>query len=152
MPINFGKLNSGVWPASCPNEAILEGVMGLLPNRTRKQIMEGMERTLRENGSENLRNNFSLEFMYRHDSHVTDPGHPVVKAMQSAAQAAGLPGELTAFPASCDSCYYSNFLEMPGVVFGPGHLKHAHAADEQLAIEELREAGETLAHFAMNWK
>ncbi|MEN6625557.1 MAG: M20/M25/M40 family metallo-hydrolase [Candidatus Sumerlaeia bacterium] len=152
MPINFGRLNAGVWPASAPNAAVLEGVMGLLPNLTREQIMEGMERTLRERGSEKLRDNFSFEFMYRHDSHVTDPGHKVVKTLQKAVQNAGMSGELTGMVASCDSNYYSNFLKMPGVVFGPGDLIVAHGADEQIEVAQLAQAASAMAQLACEWE
>lgn len=152
MPINFGRLNAGVWPASAPNQAVLEGVMGLLPNRTREQIMEGMERTLRERGSEKLRDNFSFEFMYRHDSHVTDPNHKIVKTIQEGAQAVGMSGELSGMVASCDSNYYSNMLGMPGVVFGPGDLAVAHGADEQIEVAQIAQAAAAVAHLAFEWK
>ncbi len=152
MPINFGRLDAGVWPASAPNAAVLEGVMGLLPNRTREQIMEGMERTLRERGSEKLRENFSFEFMYRHDSHVTDPDHKIVQTLQKAAQASGMSGELTGMVASCDSNYYSNYLDMPGVVFGPGDLIVAHGADEQIEVAQLAQAAAAMACLAHEWQ
>ncbi|MCE5231365.1 M20/M25/M40 family metallo-hydrolase [bacterium] len=151
MPINFGRLTAGVWPASAPNAAVLEGVMGLLPNRTREQIMEGMERTLRERGSEKLRENFSFEFMYRHDSHVTDPDHKVVKLLQDGVKKVGMSGELTGMVASCDSNYYSNFLGMPGVVFGPGDLIVAHGADEQIEVNQLAQAAAAMANLAYQW-
>ncbi len=151
MPINFGRLEAGVWPASAPNQAVLEGVMGLLPNRTREQVMEGMERTLREQGSDWLRDNFTIEFMYRHDSHVTEPDHPLVATLQAAAKESGLPAELSAMVASCDSCYYSNMLGMPGVVFGPGDLGVAHAAEEHLELDQLHKAAAALTRLALTW-
>ncbi|MDH7568564.1 MAG: M20/M25/M40 family metallo-hydrolase, partial [Armatimonadota bacterium] len=73
MPITFGKLVAGDWPATAPSRAVVEGVLGLLPNKTRYQVMEEMRRAIVDEGDEWLRNHFQLEFMYRHDAHVLDP-------------------------------------------------------------------------------
>ena len=78
MPITFGKLKAGNWPASAPAQAVLEGVLGLLPNKTRYQVMEEMRQAILEPRRCWLREHFKLEFMYRHDSHVLDPAHPLV--------------------------------------------------------------------------
>jgi len=38
MPITFGRLQAGNWPAAAPSRAVLEGVLGLLPNKTKEEI------------------------------------------------------------------------------------------------------------------
>lgn len=43
MPLNFGALHAGDWPASKPDHATLEGVLGIFPNRTRQQVMIELE-------------------------------------------------------------------------------------------------------------
>ena len=83
MPITFGKLAAGDWPATAPARAVVEGVLGLLPNKTRYQVMEEMRQALLEGGDPWLREHFQLEFMYRHDAHVLDPGHPLVTGLQA---------------------------------------------------------------------
>ncbi len=83
MPITFGKLAAGDWPATAPARAAVEGVLGLLPNKTRYQVMEEMRQALLDSGDAWLREHFQLEFMYRHDSHVLDPEHPLVTRLQA---------------------------------------------------------------------
>ncbi len=83
MPITFGKLAAGDWPATAPARAVVEGVLGLLPNKTRYQVMEEMRQALIEGGDAWLREHFHLEFMYRHDAHVLDPAHPLVTGLQA---------------------------------------------------------------------
>lgn len=151
MPINFGKLHSGNWPTSAPDRAVLEGVMGFLPNVSREWVMAEMECELHAEGSPLLANNFSLEFTYRHDSHVTPVDHPLVKTFQQSCRDSGGVGSLGALPASCDSWFYSNLLQIPTVVYGPGHLRFAHSAEEQIGLSELACAGETLTHLVLNW-
>jgi len=52
MPITFGRLNAGNWPASAPSVAVVEGVLGLLPNKTKEQVCEEMAHALRSCGDE----------------------------------------------------------------------------------------------------
>ncbi len=46
MPITFGRCMAGDWPATAPARAVVEGVLGLLPNKTRHQVMDEMRGVL----------------------------------------------------------------------------------------------------------
>ncbi len=145
MPITFGRLEAGNWPASAPSLAVMEGVLGLLPNTTKEQVMAGMRATL--DAVDGLTGRFDLTFMYRHDSSVLDPDHSLPQGLLAATAAFGRPNKVDAMTASCDAWLYSNQLGIPTVVYGPGSLKVAHSKDEQLAVRELADAAETLAAF-----
>jgi acetylornithine deacetylase len=146
MPLTFGRLRSGEWPAMTPDEAILEGVMGFLPNRTRDQVIGEMKEALLRKGSPELAANHVMSFMYRHDCHVIAPDAPLVSSLQAAVATAGLSPELGAMPASCDSWFYSNLMGIPTIVFGAGDLAVAHTADEHLDLGQLEVAAGILAH------
>ncbi len=151
MPIIFGKLMSGDWPAMSPASATLEGVLGLLPNKTRYQVMEEMRQALVEGGDEWFREHFRLEFMYRHDAQVLDPAHPLATGLQACAREAGGRGEISAMPASCDSWLYNNQLKIPTLVYGPGSLGFAHTTIEQIGLDEIGQAATTLVRFLGEW-
>jgi acetylornithine deacetylase len=151
MPITFGKLAAGDWPAAAPACAVLEGVLGLLPNKTRGQVMDEMRRAILESGDEWLREHFKLEFMYRHDSSVLDTGHPLVTGLQSCCRELDLAGEVTAMTASCDAWFYNNQLAIPTVVFGAGSLGYAHTDHEQIRMDEILQAAAVLVRFAGQW-
>ena len=151
MPITFGKLAAGDWPATAPARATVEGVLGLLPNKTRYQVMEEMRQAILDEGDAWLRDHFQLEFMYRHDAHVLDTGHPLVSGLQEACRDAGSAGEVTAMTASCDSWFYNNQLGIPTVVFGPGSLGFAHTNDEQIRMEEIASAASVMVRFMERW-
>jgi acetylornithine deacetylase len=151
MPITFGKLAAGDWPATAPARAAVEGVLGLLPNKTRYQVMEEMRQALLDSGDPWLREHFQLEFMYRHDSHVLDPGHPLVTRLQACCRENGAAGEVSAMTASCDSWFYNNQLHISTVVFGPGSLRFAHTNEEQIGWDEISEGAAILMGFLQTW-
>jgi acetylornithine deacetylase/succinyl-diaminopimelate desuccinylase-like protein len=151
MPITFGKLNAGNWPATAPAHAVIEGVLGFLPNKTRFQIMQEMREAIREAGDPWLKENFTLEFMYRHDAQVLAPTHPLVSELQVACREAGSGGDVAAITASSDSWYYGNQLEIPTLVFGPGSLSVAHSNHEQVRMDEVCRAAVILVRFCERW-
>jgi len=151
MPITFGKLNAGNWPATAPAHAVIEGVLGFLPNKTRFQIMQEMREAIREAGDPWLKENFTLEFMYRHDAQVLAPTHPLVSELQVACREAGSGDNVAAITASSDSWYYGNQLEIPTLVFGPGSLSDAHSNHEQVRMDEVCRAAVILVRFCERW-
>ena len=151
MPITFGKLSAGDWPATAPSRAVVEGVLGLLPNKTRYQVMEEMRQAILEAGDPWLREHFELQFMYRHDAHVLDAGHPLVTGLAESCREGGAAGEVTAMTASCDSWFYNNQLGIPTVVFGPGSLGFAHSNEEQIRLDDIAASAAILMRFLMRW-
>ena len=152
MPLTFGKLHAGNWPAAAPSEALLEGVLGLLPNKTASQVMDEMTRAIREEGGPEIADNVSIHFTYRHDSSVCDADHPLVTGLASALRdASGQDAVIDAMPASCDAWFYNNQLNIPTVVFGGGSLSVAHSAHEHMPLDELALAATALAKFAADF-
>lgn len=151
MPITFGRCVAGDWPATAPARATVEGVLGLLPNKTRHQVMDEFRAALAQSGHPGLRDRVRVEFMYRHDSHVLDPQHPMVGQLQECCRDWGLPAEVDAMTASCDSWMYNNQLGIPTVVFGPGTLRYAHSNEEQIGVAEIADAACALTDFAARW-
>ncbi len=151
MPITFGKLHAGNWPASAPAQAVIEGVLGLLPNKTRFEVMDEMREAIAADADDWTRNHFELQFMYRHDSHVLDAGHALPQGLAQCCRAAGLDGEISAMTASCDSWLYNNTLHIPTVVFGPGSLGVAHSRDEHIRLDDIESAATALLAFAAEW-
>ncbi len=145
MPITFGRLEAGNWPASAPSRAVMAGVLGLLPNTTKEQVCAGMRAAL--DAVPTLEGRFDLSFMYKHDSSVLEPEHSLPQGLLEAAAVRGRPTKVDAMTASCDAWLYRNQLGIPTVVWGPGSLKVAHSKDEQIAVKELADAADTLIAF-----
>lgn len=151
MPLTFGKLLAGNWPAATPGEAILEGVLGLLPNKTRLEVMQEMEEEIKVHGDKFLRDHFKIEFTYRHEAHTLDVEHPLVTALEDACTKINKKPKIDAMAASCDSWFYSKLLNIPTVVFGPGNLSDAHTRNENIEIEQIQKASGILLNFLSIW-
>lgn len=151
MPLTFGKLRAGNWPASAPSEATLEGVLGFLPNKKKEQVCEEMRQLLIDGGDPYLADHFDLHFMYRHDSSVLEPGHDLPQGLLASAAESGVELDVSGMPASCDAWFYNNQLGIPTVVYGPGSLSVAHSKEEQIEIAEIGRAAEVLIRFVLSY-
>lgn len=148
MPLTIGMLEAGNWPAQAPQRANLKGVLGLLPDRTKEQVMAEMEAAVHASGDPWLAEHFEIDFTYRHDASVLEPNHPLVLALQDAVSSVGREPKVSAMTASCDAWLYNNQLGIPTVVFGPGSLGVAHSDQEHIAVGEMLAAAAALASFA----
>jgi len=150
MPITFGRLTAGNWPAAAPNRAVLEGVLGLLPNKTKEDICREMEEALVSTGMNP--NDFKLTFTYRHDCSVTDPNGSLPQGLRECTQAVGIDSKIDAMTASCDAWLYNNLLDIPTVVFGPGSLSVAHSKNEHIRLQEIEQAAQAVFKLVVNGK
>ncbi|MDD5598992.1 MAG: M20/M25/M40 family metallo-hydrolase, partial [Victivallaceae bacterium] len=149
MPITFGKLQAGNWPAAAPNTAALEGVLGFLPNKNKEDICREMQAALLNGGL--AEDDFDLTFMYRHDCSVLAPEHEFPQMLLKNAAAAGHPLAVDGMTASCDAWFYNNQLNIPTLVFGAGSLKVAHSVNECIAASDIGRAAEILVNFIIEY-
>ena len=150
MPITFGRLAAGNWPAAAPSQAVLEGVLGLLPNTTKEEVCAGMKKALLADGTF-AEDDFDLSFMYRHDCSVVEPDQPLPRTLLGAGEHVGVPLAIDAMTASCDAWFYQNQLGIPTVVYGPGTLAVAHSKDEHIAMRDIAESAHVLLRFLVDY-
>ena len=152
MPVTFGMMRAGDWPATAPATASVKGVFGFLPNTTVKAVQQGMIAAIRDSPHEYLRNNFDLHFTMLNNEGNELPGeHPLVQELSAAAKECGMPMEISAMTAACDAWRYSTMLGIPTVVMGAGTLKYAHSNEEQIAVRETKETAKVLFRFLERW-
>jgi acetylornithine deacetylase/succinyl-diaminopimelate desuccinylase-like protein len=75
-------------------------------------------------------------------AHEVDPRHPLIAAFVEAAA----PAEPLPFSGGTDAYFFGD-AGIPTLVFGPGSLRHAHAPDEHVEIDQLRRATDVLHRF-----
>lgn len=152
MPVTFGMLNAGDWPATVPAMASFKGVFGFLPNVSTLEVQEGLKASLRKNGNEWLRNNFEINFnMLNNEGNQISQNHPLVESVKMAELSAGIKPKISAMTASCDAWQYEHRLNVPTVVIGAGSISHCHSNIEQIAIKDIQAFAKTLLYFINDW-
>ncbi len=137
MPLNFGKLLSGHWPATAPKEAILEGIFGFLPGMTCREVTEEILKSITEAGEE-IAAYTDIQFPLRRDSNVTSRELTCVKEFAKAVRQAGITVEYSALPAFCDAWFYTHEKGIPAIIFGAGKLSYAHSDNEHIKLEDVK--------------
>jgi acetylornithine deacetylase len=152
MPVTFGMMRAGDWPATAPATASVKGVFGFLPNTNVKAVQQGMIDAIRNSPHEYLREHFEIHFTMLNNEGNELPGeHPLVQELSTAANECGMPMEISAMTAACDAWRYSTMLGIPTVVMGAGSLKYAHSNEEQIAVREIQETAKVLFRFVERW-
>lgn len=151
MPVTFGMLHAGDWPATAPAAASIKGVFGFLPNTNIKAVQQGMIDAIRNSPHEYLREHFEIHFnMLNNEGNELPVDHPLVRELVDAARETGAPMQISAMTAACDAWRYA-LLNIPTVVMGAGSLKYAHSNEEQIAVAEIKETARIFLRFLERW-
>ncbi|MGG3737060.1 peptidase [Aeribacillus pallidus] len=156
IPINIGKIQSGTWPSSVPDVAIIEGRMGVAPNETLHEAEQEMEQCLKQLMEQD-------EWLNQHAPKLEwfggrwQPGdieidHPIMKTVETAfQQVMGYLPMIEASPWGTDGGILSKGGGIPVVVFGPGTTELAHDANESIVLDRVFEAAEIIALTMIDW-
>ena len=138
---------------------VLPGVMAvdtevrLLPGMRREAVGEAFtnlaERVSRQTGSE-LRIDFDQPPNDWLPATLVAPSDPLVEEARAACRAVlGTDPPSGVFPGTTDATWFDALQGLPTLpALGPGLLRRAHAADEWVSIQALRQAVEIYTHFA----
>jgi len=156
FPLSVGKIRGGDWASTVPDEVCVEGRYGIAPwedlDSARAQFVEAVARCMEKDDW--LRENppevewWGGMFLPARTS-VEDP---LVRGLQGVLQdlGRGVPS-LEGVPFGSDMRLLVREAGIPTVLFGPGHIRNAHAADESVAIEDLEITARTLAVTALRF-
>jgi acetylornithine deacetylase len=136
MPVTFGQMSAGDWPAMVPQKAVFKGVFGMLTTPKEEVMREIVER-VKSRGPEWLKDHFEMTFQYRHDAARTDPGLPLIHKLMDCYTIMGVKPEITAQPASSDLWFYTNLMKIPAIMTGAGEVTDCHTATEKVMLREL---------------
>jgi acetylornithine deacetylase len=150
--VNIGRVRAGDWPSTVPGECIAEGGIAFLSNRTSRQIEAEVRDLLASRGSSWARAHASFALWgLRNEAFETPAAHPAVRTFREAAEEVLGTLPVEGWNASCDARLFYHRGGMPTLVFGAGDLRHAHALDEQIRLEDILRAAEVLVRFLARW-
>ena len=155
-PISIGTVRAGEWHSTVAEELIAEGRMGVFPGETPAQARAAMQAAIAQAAAADdwLRAHppqvewFEGQF----ESGATPIDHPLLKALQAAHQTAlGAPAAMRAVTYGSDLRLFTNHAHIPAVLYGPGDVTLAHAANESISVDEVLRAAHVLALFVADW-
>jgi acetylornithine deacetylase len=79
------------------------------------------------------------------------PGEAIVATARDVARELGLEGRLEGIDTTYDGALLTRLAGVPSPAFGPGDLGRAHAPDEWIAIEELRQGARAYTRALTRW-
>jgi acetylornithine deacetylase len=147
MPLTIGRLEAGRWPATVPDQATIQGVLGFLPNKTTRDLLREIAEEFARPDNPFPAQEIEIAYPYRHDGAVTSAEDPLVRALAKSLEFAEISPVVTGMTASCDAVFYRKLMDIPTVVFGPGSLRDAHTSNEKIHIGEIIKAAEVLYRF-----
>ncbi|CAM3899246.1 peptidase [Mesobacillus zeae] len=156
IPINIGKIQSGEWPSSVPDLAIIEGRMGVAPSETLEDAMSAMETAvsrLAESDAWLSKHPPSVEWFgakWFPGSLETDDAL-VTTLAESFAAIRNEDPVIEASPWATDGGYLDKVGNTPVLIFGPGTTRLAHETNEYIELDQMFQSAEIIALALMKW-
>ena len=154
-PTTIGIVRGGDWASNVMASLTAEVRVGVTINETIAQAEERFERSLRAAI-------LGDPWLDAHPPRIertgaafgssrVEPTHPLVAAVQDAAgSVVGARPPLVGAPYGCDMALWTREGGAATVVFGPGDVRHAHAADERVNLRQTVDVSRVLVEAARN--
>ena len=156
FPLSIGVIEGGEWASSVPDRVRAEGRYGVRPDETLEEAQEDFRDALvgleaadpwfRDHPPE-------LEWWGGcfHPARVSE-GDPIVLGLQDSSQALGLgPRPVKGVTFGSDMRLLVREGGIPTVLFGPGDIRAAHAADEAVSTEDVHVVARILVLTALRF-
>ncbi|MFF5988284.1 M20 family metallopeptidase [Prauserella flavalba] len=134
---NVGIVRGGTAANIVASECRLRADRRVLPGQTREEAL----RTLTESIDAEGDFDYDIDVLAFAEGSELDAAHPFVSEVRKAAGQAPVRGLYL----GTDARFLRNQLGIPAVVYGPGSMTVAHAADEHVPVAELVTAARTFA-------
>ncbi|MGG0175377.1 peptidase [Gottfriedia acidiceleris] len=156
IPINIGTIHGGTWPSSVSDLVTLEGRFGVAPNERLEDAKIEFE-----NWIDNIKNldDWFVEnpvevewFGARWVPGTVEADSELVQTLQrNYLETMKQNPVVEAAPWGTDGGLFTQILNIPMIVFGPGETKVAHYPDEFIDLDEMFLAAEIIACTLIDW-
>lgn len=156
FPINIGKINSGAWPSSVPDLAIMEGRIGVAPGESMESVKQQLIATVHSvNDMDDWLKTHpaKVEFFGGQwvPNHVV-PDHPFVKLVSEEFENIFEKKPVVeASPWGTDAGLLGQVAGIPALVIGPGTTKMAHYPNEYIEIRPMLDCARLFSRVLISW-
>lgn len=154
--INIGKFTAGNWPSSVPEEAILEGRMGVSPVESVADAKREMQDAINKAAEEDpwLKDNYpELEwFGSCWVGGAIEKDHELVSNISNHhEQTLSQKPDILGAPWATDAGVLIQYGHIPTVIYGPGKGHTAHQANEYIEVDDMLNTIKVLAKSILDW-
>lgn len=156
FPINIGKLNSGSWPSSVPDLAIMEGRIGVAPGESMESVRQQLTDAVNK---VNKTDAWLREHPARVDffgpqwvpNEVSADHYFVKTVVQEFNNVFNKSPLIEASPWGTDAGLLGQVGKIPALVIGPGTTKMAHYPNEYIGIQDLVGCAKLFSRILISW-
>jgi len=154
--LSIGTVRGGDWPSTVPDLLVAEGRLGVFPDESVREARAVLEATVREvaSGRAWLRDNPPVvEWVEgQFEPGMTPLDSPIIERLSRSHEAVtGTLASLFGVPCGTDLRLFTRHAGIPTVLYGPGNVIHAHAADEYISLEQVVTCTKVLARTMLAW-
>ena len=155
-PINIGTIKAGQWHSTVAESVVAEGRLGVFPNESNKDAMKSFEDyvfNFAKNDPWLTNNPPEIEwFEGQFESGQTRLDDPIIKELGNIyKEICDRDPVIEGVTYGSDLRLFTNHADIPSVLFGPGDVRLAHAANEYVDIKEIMFSTEIIANMIVNW-
>ena len=146
-PLSVGKLHAGNWPSTVPEKLVAEGRFGIFPGEdcdAARRAFEAVVRSASDDDDWLSENPVGVEwFEGQFEPGETATDAAILNQLESCHhELLGHQPKTHGVSYGSDLRLFTRYAEMPAVLYGPGDVALAHAANEWLPLDELVHAAE----------
>ncbi|MBC8345494.1 MAG: ArgE/DapE family deacylase [Candidatus Marinimicrobia bacterium] len=155
-PINIGTIQGGEWHSTVPESVVAEGRLGVFPGESAQDARDAFETHLQAISETDgwLKENLpTVEwFEGQFESGQTEVNHPLIQTLSDCyLQTTKDTPIIEGVTYGSDLRLFTNHAHIPAVLFGPGDVRLAHAANEYVEIDEVMTTVKIIANMIVNW-
>lgn len=155
-PISFGTINGGSWYSTVPDELLVKGRYGIFPGESIEDGKRVLEQTVKLAAAKDdwLKSNPPIvEWVDgQFEPGRTDMNEPIIKTLSNCHMIVlGEQPKLEGVTYGSDLRLFTNYANIPTVLYGPGNVVNAHTVDEFISIDEVITATKILALIIYKW-
>jgi acetylornithine deacetylase len=155
-PINIGTIKGGEWHSTVPETVVAEGRLGVFPGESAQDARDTFETHLQTISETDdwLKDNIpTVEwFEGQFESGQTETNHPLIQSLSDCYhQTTGDAPIIEGVTYGSDLRLFTNHAHIPAVLFGPGDVRLAHAANEYVEIDEVITTVKIIANMIVAW-
>ena len=155
-PINIGTIKGGEWHSTVPESVVVEGRFGVFPSETTSNARDAFEDHISKisNNDPWLKEHPPVIewFEGQFESGQTDLDDPIIQTLIDAiVRSTGDAPIIEGVTYGSDLRLFTNHAHIPAVLFGPGDLRLAHAANEYVEIDEVLKTIKIIANMIVGW-